>query len=151
LLEVACGQGSFGVGVASRAGARFVGLDLSAAQLARAGRKAEARRVAAAYVRVRGDAMHLPFASASFDGALCVGGLHQIPDPRAAIREVARVLRPGGVFAGGCLTSGAAAMRPFGMNALTSQGLADRLREAGLRDVTCRQTAPLWALFEARR
>lgn len=52
----------------------------------------EALRVAATLER-------LPFAAASFDAALCVTVLYheQIADPRLAVRELARVVRPGGV------------------------------------------------------
>lgn len=41
-------------------------------------------------------AERLPFASASFDGALCAFGLRNFADPRAALREMHRTVRPGG-------------------------------------------------------
>ena len=45
-----------------------------------------------------GDAQALEFADASFDTAVCTLGLCTIPDDRQAVREVYRVLRPGGQF-----------------------------------------------------
>jgi ubiquinone/menaquinone biosynthesis C-methylase UbiE len=44
----------------------------------------------------QGDAQHLPYEDGSFDAALLVATLGEIPDQDAALREVARVLRPGG-------------------------------------------------------
>jgi SAM-dependent methyltransferase len=47
---------------------------------------------------VRGDLAALPLADRSVDGAAAVNCLYFLPDPRVAIREARRVLRPGGVF-----------------------------------------------------
>jgi SAM-dependent methyltransferase len=46
----------------------------------------------------RGDVMELPFGDASFDAVVCQFGVMFFPDRSAAFAEVARVLRPGGVF-----------------------------------------------------
>jgi ubiquinone/menaquinone biosynthesis C-methylase UbiE len=43
-----------------------------------------------------GDAHHLPFDDASFDTVVCTFSLCNIPDPHQAVREMRRVLRPGG-------------------------------------------------------
>lgn len=48
---------------------------------------------------VRGDALHLPFADGTFDRVLCSEVLEHIPDDLGAMRELARVLRPGGTMA----------------------------------------------------
>jgi len=45
---------------------------------------------------VVGDALRLPFRAAAFDGVVCVNMLEHVPSAPAALREMARVLRPGG-------------------------------------------------------
>jgi len=58
------------------------------------------RRAAAAgignIVATRGDARHLPYPDGTFDGAYLISVLGEIPDPDAALRELRRVLKPGG-------------------------------------------------------
>lgn len=71
-----------------------VGLDVSARMLRRARARAAAERVPLALVR--GDALRLPLADASFDGVSGHSLLYLLPDATAALREVRRVLRPGG-------------------------------------------------------
>src|SRR5689334_16658834 len=46
----------------------------------------------------RGDAEFLPFAAASFDTVTCLGVFEFLPDYTPALREIARVLRPGGLL-----------------------------------------------------
>jgi ubiquinone/menaquinone biosynthesis C-methylase UbiE len=95
LLDLACGSGSFLVDlVAAFPRAQVMGLDLSAAYLGEAGRRSGAGRV-------QGLAEHLPFADQSLDGITCVYLFHELP-PRIrplVAAEIARVLKPGGVFA----------------------------------------------------
>lgn len=72
-----------------------VGLDLSPAML-----EASKRRLRQADLPVRlvrGNAVHLPFATGSFDGIATTFTFSAIPDGLSAMREMARVLRPGGV------------------------------------------------------
>jgi SAM-dependent methyltransferase len=47
---------------------------------------------------IAGDAFRLPFPDASFDAAVCIRVIHHFEDPRPAIRELGRVVRPGGVL-----------------------------------------------------
>ena len=78
-------------------GARTFTLDLST-DLLRIGQA----RFAHARLEPRfaaGDMMHLPVASASMDAAIVMDALHHVPDVPAVLREVVRVLKPGGVFA----------------------------------------------------
>ena len=71
---------------------RYVGLDLTAAMLARARPRAGALDLAL----VQGDSLALPFAGARFDVALLHLILAIVPDPGRALAETARVLKPGG-------------------------------------------------------
>ena len=61
---------------------------------AAAHRERNQRTARASFARM--DAEQLPFSNASFDGALCDLGLMYRPDPAAAVRELKRVMRPGG-------------------------------------------------------
>jgi ubiquinone/menaquinone biosynthesis C-methylase UbiE len=72
----------------------LTGLDLSSGMLELA--RDRARRLGRAVTLREGSAHELPFAGASFDTVVCTFGLCAIPDPAAAVAEMARVLRPGG-------------------------------------------------------
>jgi ubiquinone/menaquinone biosynthesis C-methylase UbiE len=93
-LELGCGAAQWTVEL-TRRGARATGLDLSAAQLDLA-RKHLAGIEASL---VQGSAEEMPFGEESFDLVMCDHGALSFADPRAAIPEVARVLRPGGRLA----------------------------------------------------
>ena len=75
-------------------GIRLTGIDLTPAMLAVA--DSRARDLGMDVELVEGDAQALPFADSSFDTAVCTLALNAIPDDRAAIAEMYRVLRPGG-------------------------------------------------------
>ncbi|WP_206784929.1 class I SAM-dependent methyltransferase [Amycolatopsis sp. MtRt-6] len=72
----------------------LTGLDLSDGMLAIA--RDRARRLGRPVTLRVGDAHRLPFADGSFDAVVCTFGLCAIPDPAAAVGEMARVLRPDG-------------------------------------------------------
>ena len=82
-----------------RLGVRTVSIDLSL-EMMRRGRQrlaADSRlvfREQAGFVAARGQA--LPFADASFDGVLCMNALHHLPSYADALRDIHRVLKPGG-------------------------------------------------------
>jgi len=73
---------------------RLTGIDLTPAMLTLARDRARDLGLAAALLVA--DAQALPFAAASFDSVVCTLGLNAIPDDRAAVAEMSRVLRPGG-------------------------------------------------------
>src|SRR5262249_7157774 len=73
-----------------------VGLDPSANMLAVGARKVAAAGLGARVSLVQGDAQALPFERAGCDGACIAFGIRNVPDRSAALREMARVVRPGG-------------------------------------------------------
>lgn len=75
-------------------GIRLTAVDLSGEMLARA--RTRASELGLEVDLRRADAQRLPFDDRSFDTVVCTFSLCSIPDDRAAVAEVARVLRPGG-------------------------------------------------------
>lgn len=92
VLVVCCGSGMDAEFVA-RAGATVVAMDISSGCLSRA--RLRATRYGVDYAPVRGDAENLPFRDRSFDYAFVHDGLHHLPEPERAIREMGRVARRG--------------------------------------------------------
>lgn len=91
VLDLATGVGAMGSRLQRRfPGASIVGVDLSAHQLGAARRNHPELPV------LRGDATRLPFADGTFDRLHCSWLLEHVPDPLAVLREVRRVLKPGG-------------------------------------------------------
>ena len=95
---------------------RLVSLDIQRALL----QTLRTRLGSAAPPLVCGDASHLPFHDGSFDAVFVADVLGEIPDKRGALRELSRVLRPGGILA----VSEAALFDPDYMRASVVQGLA---------------------------
>jgi SAM-dependent methyltransferase len=96
LLELGIGTGRIALPVAA-AGCEVVGVDLSSEMLASLAPRL--RRGAGAPVSlVRGNIAALPFRARTFDGVMATHVLHLVPDWRAALGELARVLRPEGLI-----------------------------------------------------
>ena len=97
VLDFGCGPGTISVGLARRAG-RVVGLDKSAEMVEAATRHAAECGVSNATFEV-GSVYELPWDDASFDVAYAHQVLQHLSDPVLALREIRRVLRPGGLVA----------------------------------------------------
>ncbi len=97
VADVGTGTGFVAAGLASRA-ARVIGFDASPDMLAVA-RRNLAQFANAEFREATGD--QLPVSSEMFDGVFANMYLHHAPDPLATIKEMARVLKPGGVL---CIT-----------------------------------------------
>ena len=129
-LEIGVGTGRIALPLAG-AGARVVGIDLSAAMLDRLRDKDPGRTAPV----LRADAGALPFATGSFGAALACHVLHLVADWVAVVDELVRVVRPGGVL---LVTRGAArdglladlnARIRTGAGAAARPGSLDRLDE----------------------
>ncbi len=96
VLELGCGAGWWSIGLA-RKGARVTGLDVSPRRLAQA--REEMARAGVDFPLVEASAEAVPLPSRSFDVVFCDWGALTFCDPYRTVPEVARLLRPGGVFA----------------------------------------------------
>jgi demethylmenaquinone methyltransferase/2-methoxy-6-polyprenyl-1,4-benzoquinol methylase len=100
VLDLATGTGDLAIDIARmHPGAEVIGLDPSLQMLAIARAKLVRRGLAGRVSLVRGDAQHLPYASCEMDAATIAFGIRNVPDRPAALREMARVVRPGGRIA----------------------------------------------------
>src|SRR3984885_1756775 len=97
VLDIACGTGMVSRALVERWGCRVVGLDQSPAMLGRArSMVAASPRLGARIELVEGEAESLPFADAEFDHLTFTYLLRYVDDPAATLRELARVVKPGG-------------------------------------------------------
>jgi demethylmenaquinone methyltransferase/2-methoxy-6-polyprenyl-1,4-benzoquinol methylase len=97
VLDVATGTGMVAAELLARSDCLVVGIDQSPEMLSAARARFDARARGAARVElVEGQAEALPFDDASFDALTFTYLLRYVDDPRATMRELARVVRPGG-------------------------------------------------------
>jgi demethylmenaquinone methyltransferase/2-methoxy-6-polyprenyl-1,4-benzoquinol methylase len=106
VLDACCGTGDLAV-ECERRGGRVVGLDFSEPMLARA------RKKSGAIEWVQGDALALPFENSAFDAATVGFGVRNLADLEGGLRELARILRPGGKLAVLEITRPRGLLKPF--------------------------------------
>jgi ubiquinone/menaquinone biosynthesis C-methylase UbiE len=96
LLDVGCGLGGKTVWYAEAGAREVVAVDLAWKHVQQSARFAAARGQADRIRLARADAMRLPFADATFDVVTANDSMEHFADPAGALRELARVVRPGG-------------------------------------------------------
>ncbi len=136
-LDLSCGPGLFTRALAAAApGALVVGLDISRAMLEVASRRVSGYGNVAL---LRSDAHHLPFVDAAFAGINNAGALHAYDDAEQVLREVRRVLRPGGILVGSTFAEaptwlGRIAARAAGIRRYTGGELRAQLSRVGFAE-----------------
>lgn len=107
VLDAACGTGDLAIADLAAGAARVTGLDFSERMLERA------RRKDTRVEWVQADMLALPFADATFDAATVGFGVRNVEDLELALRELRRVLKPGGRVAILEITTPRGVLRPF--------------------------------------
>jgi ubiquinone/menaquinone biosynthesis C-methylase UbiE len=143
ILDVPCGGGVAFRALKPAQRVSYVAVDLSPGMLHRARREAQ-RRGLEQIEFLEADVESLPFEDARFDLCLCFNSLHCFPDPAAALREIARCLRPDGRFVGDSAFRGAGARFDRLIDLYSRRGVFGRVgtlgelerwfREAGMQD-----------------
>ncbi len=98
LLDVGCGTGDLTIRLARRVGpgGHVTGLDLTPAMLAVGQKKVASEGLTERITLMEGDALSLPFPDGTFDGVTAGFSLRNMADLDGALREMYRVLKPGG-------------------------------------------------------
>jgi demethylmenaquinone methyltransferase/2-methoxy-6-polyprenyl-1,4-benzoquinol methylase len=100
VLDLATGTADLAIDIARmHPGAEVIGLDPSQRMLTVARGKLTRRQLGGRVTLVRGDAQALPYRNCEMDAATIAFGIRNVPDRVAALREMARVVRPGGRIA----------------------------------------------------
>ena len=99
VLDVATGTAAVAIELSRRTGCRVVGLDQSPEMLETGARRLQAAGLEDRIELVEGTAVRLPFSDQTFDGLTFTYLLRYVDDPGETMRELARVVRPGGTIA----------------------------------------------------
>jgi demethylmenaquinone methyltransferase / 2-methoxy-6-polyprenyl-1,4-benzoquinol methylase len=99
VLDVATGTAAVAIELTRRTGCRVVGLDQSREMLETGRHRVEEARLGDRIELVEGSADRLPFDEGSFDALTFTYLLRYVEDPEVTMRELARVVRPGGTIA----------------------------------------------------
>ena len=98
-IDIACGQGDISLWIAQQTGASIIGVDYSKVAIQHAIAEAKKRGLQENATFYQTDASNTTIISASIDGAISIDSLQLMSNPLAVIIEVARILKPGAVFA----------------------------------------------------
>ena len=159
VLDIPCGVGFAFRVLRPGQPVRYVAADISPHMLQRAREATRRMQAQDAIEFVEADVTALRFDDASFDLCVTYNGLHCLPDPRAALAELTRVLRPGGTLRGtSCVTGRGmrqdaliAMLRRAGVfgNAPRAGEIDTWLREFGFETVTIEHSGAV-EFFEAK-
>lgn len=157
IVDCPCGAGPALRVLSPDSSVRYVAVDLSPSMLRRIRKKARQRGIAGIEF-VKADAADLPLEDGSADLFLSYWGMHVFPDPRAAVAEIGRVLKPGGRLVGTAFLDEAKGVRQrlllrrntadFGPMC-TEAELREWLGRAGLRITEASRSGPMF-FFDAR-
>ncbi len=138
LLDLCCGRGGIGLWFASVSGARLTGVDFSAAAIGEASRRAPAFTPRPQASFIIADAADMGLQARTVDAVACVDSLQFVPDKDAVLREIARVMRPGGRVA--ITTWERRGTGPADLPATYSMAdVAALVHAAGMRVVVCEE------------
>jgi demethylmenaquinone methyltransferase/2-methoxy-6-polyprenyl-1,4-benzoquinol methylase len=98
VLDLCCGTGDLAFSLGRNAKAKIIGADFSHTMLVRARAKAEQANAASPIPFFEADALRLPFADESFDLVTTAFGFRNLANYEAGLREIYRVLKPGGTI-----------------------------------------------------
>lgn len=121
VLDVPCGGGLALRGMRPGQDLRYVAADISPVMLART--RAQASRLGRSVTVTVADVTRLPFLDNRFDLCVCFNGLHCLPDPAAAVREIARCLKDGARLVGDTIVRGAGMRQDLAISAFHRFGL----------------------------
>ena len=121
VLDVPCGGGLALRGLRPDQHVRYVAADISPTMLGRT--RAQARRLGLDIEVTTADITRLPFPDNEFDLCVSFNGLHCMPDPSVAVRELARCLKPSGRLIGDTIVRGAGRRQDLAITALRRTGL----------------------------
>jgi ubiquinone/menaquinone biosynthesis C-methylase UbiE len=145
VLEIGFGGGVALAKVLGRTQGFVAGIEISDPMIRHVRRRFR-REIEAGRVEVRhGDVSDLPYEDARFDRAFTVQTIYFWPDPRAGLREIRRVLKPGGLLLVATAAKEEMDKRSFtdhGFRKFERRDLESLLREAGFADASVERDGP---------
>ena len=136
ILDVATGTGAVAIELVRRTGCTVIGVDQSPEMLAVATERVERAGLGDRIRLVEASAEQLPFEDGEFDGLTFTYLLRYVQDPAATLRELARVVQPGGSLGGLEFGVPRGPARPlWSLYVRAGLPLAGRLISPGWRDV----------------
>lgn len=165
ILDVACGPAMYSRPLAkSKKKGYVVGLDLSFPMLKYASHRSKKDGIDNLTL-LHGDALDLPFPDNEFDAVICFGAIHLFPDIPKSLREMNRVLKPGGHFACGVYRNWLRPKNKLGLKLTKMYNdffykrvgvyyfypdeLGEFLKDAGFVDPECLHAKHYWIMMSA--